>query len=264
MNRLTATAATNGVVHNRPRPPLPLFTPIRLLSGRAGLAIGACGSISWRHRRARRRLTNERRGYGDRHPARWGGAPPARGPLRRAALQPAGPGRLARYHRARAQRIHLLGGGRQTPRDPREAHRPGSGGARGGHAPAMLLARVRPPRAHRRPLGPAPLLVLGLFSGALGVLSGDHALGFHARVGLGGVFDLRLALPFRRFLLGPLVGHGLPPAVCDQPTITAPGSPWQRSPGLDAPPQLLGGGHRRPLGLFDHGPGAVHGVPRVP
>jgi hypothetical protein len=48
------------------------------------------------------------------------------------------------------QRVHLLGRGRQAGDDPRAPHSPDPGGAGARPAPALLLAGVQAPRAHRQ------------------------------------------------------------------------------------------------------------------
>ena len=56
---------------------------------------------------------------------------------------------MAGYHPARSQRVHLLGRGCQAAGNQGPSNPPDQGRARGGHAAALLLARLHPSRAHR-------------------------------------------------------------------------------------------------------------------
>jgi hypothetical protein len=56
---------------------------------------------------------------------------------------------LERHHPSGSQRIHLLGRGCQAADDSRTPHSPDPGGTGGGPAPALLLAGMPAPRAHR-------------------------------------------------------------------------------------------------------------------
>ena len=81
---------------------------------------------------------------------RWGGAYASTRPEKGADLQPDRTRRLERHHASGPQRVHLLGRGCQAGDDSRAPHPPDPGGAGGGPAPALLLARVHAPRAHRQ------------------------------------------------------------------------------------------------------------------
>jgi hypothetical protein len=87
---------------------------------------------------------------------------------------------VAGHHATRAQRVHLLGRGREAGRDPRAPHPTDQRGARGRHAAALLLARLRAPGAQRQ-VGTrrAPATTrrhrLGLFPGRVGEAAGGAA-----------------------------------------------------------------------------------------
>ncbi len=86
---------------------------------------------------------------------RRGGARPSRRPAPGIGREHHRPGGLAGHHAPGPQRVHLLGGGRQAAEDQGPPHPAYPGGARGGAAPPVLLARMRPPRP-QRPLGAGP------------------------------------------------------------------------------------------------------------
>ena len=82
--------------------------------------------------------------------ARWGGAQASPRPAQSADGQRVGTRCLEGHHASGPQRVHLLGRGCQAGDDPRAPHSPDPGGAGGRPASALLLAGVRPPRAHRQ------------------------------------------------------------------------------------------------------------------
>ena len=82
--------------------------------------------------------------------SRWRGPQASGRPARGADRQPHGARCVEGHHASGPQRVHLLGGGRQTGSDPSTAHPPDPGGARGRSAATVLLARVQAPRAHRQ------------------------------------------------------------------------------------------------------------------
>jgi len=81
---------------------------------------------------------------------RWSGAQASRRPAQGADSQPRGTRCLEGHNASRPQRVHLLGRGRQAGDHPRTPYSPDSGGAGGRSAPALLLAGVQAPRAHRQ------------------------------------------------------------------------------------------------------------------
>jgi len=81
---------------------------------------------------------------------RWRGPQASTRPARGADRQPHGSRCVERHHASGPQRVHLLGRGCQAGDDPSTAHSPDPGGAGGGSAATMLLARVQAPRAHRQ------------------------------------------------------------------------------------------------------------------
>src|SRR4051812_32532243 len=81
--------------------------------------------------------------------ARWGRAQAPHRSAQGADRQQLGTRCVEGHHAAGAQRVHLLGRGRQAGQDPGTSHSPDPGGARGRHAQALLLARVQAPRAPR-------------------------------------------------------------------------------------------------------------------
>jgi hypothetical protein len=82
--------------------------------------------------------------------ARWGGAQASRRPTQGAERQRHGTRCLEGHHASGSQRVHLLGRGCQAEDDARTPHSPDPGGTGGRPAPALLLARVHTPRAHRQ------------------------------------------------------------------------------------------------------------------
>ena len=119
---------------------------------------------------------------------------------------------LAGHHAPGPQRVHLLGRGRQARGDPRAAHPPDPGGAGGGHAPPLLLAGVRAPRAQRQ--------AVGAFGWRAAGDRGPGAAGLLRR---------------RTASFGNPLG-----VVLDGPSVAG-----RRPPGAGPPPRLLGDGLRR-------------------
>jgi hypothetical protein len=82
--------------------------------------------------------------------ARWGRAQASRRPAQRADRQFRRSRCLEGHHALGPERVHLLGRGGQAGVDPNTSHSSDTGGAGGRPASALLLARMRAPRAHRK------------------------------------------------------------------------------------------------------------------
>jgi hypothetical protein len=82
--------------------------------------------------------------------ARWGRAQTSRRPAPSADRQFRRPRCLEGHHTLGPERVHLLGRAGQAGDDPNTSHSSDPGGAGGRPASALLLARMRAPRAHRK------------------------------------------------------------------------------------------------------------------